>query len=108
LLIKLIVGMALIGGIAVALARSMKNRPLRPTRNMEILATIAIDSRCMVHLVRSGTRRLLVGLDPSGIKTLTELPASAVPFALTQPGIAYQPLAGEVDLGGPESTSRRD
>ena len=74
LLVKMIVGIALFGGVAIALARSMKNKPLRPAKNMEVLASLNLDARCMLHLVQAGPRRLLIGMDATGAKTLTELP----------------------------------
>lgn len=42
--------------------------------NLETLASLAIDPRCVVHLVRVGERRLLVGVDWAGVKAVTELP----------------------------------
>jgi flagellar biogenesis protein FliO len=66
------------GGVAVAwfgLKRYGKER-LKPitNSNLETLASLAIDPRVVIHLVRIGDRRLLVGLDAGGVKAVAELP----------------------------------
>jgi flagellar biogenesis protein FliO len=47
-----------------------------------------VDPRCIVHLVRAGERRLLLGTDLNGVKALTELPSR-----LPAPEAAIEPPA---------------
>lgn len=64
-------------GLCVLAARLVGKRAPAPTRNMEVLASLPVDLRCTVHLVRAGDRRLLLGIDPGGVKSLVELPGPA-------------------------------
>jgi flagellar biogenesis protein FliO len=74
--LKLVLGLAVVCGACAFLARRVAPAP-PPHAAMEVLASIAV-GRCVVHLVRAGERRLLIGTDPAGVKALVELPA-AVP-----------------------------
>jgi flagellar protein FliO/FliZ len=71
---RLICGLAVVCGLCVVLTRWMGKRPLSPVGTMSVLATLTVDARCAIHLVRAGERRLLIGTDVSGVKALTELP----------------------------------
>jgi flagellar biogenesis protein FliO len=74
---KMAIGVGLVAVVCVAVARyvNRKNPPTGPT-GLEVLASLPVDSRCVVHLVRVADRRLLVGIDAGGVKAVTELPAS--------------------------------
>ena len=41
---------------------------------LELLEVVPVGMHCRVHLVRTGDQLLLVGTDPSGVKSLIELP----------------------------------
>ncbi len=74
-LLKLVIGLAVVCGACVFLARWLGPKPPPAHAAMEVLASIAI-GRCAIHLVRAGERRLLIGTDPAGVKALVELPVS--------------------------------
>ncbi len=71
-LIKMLLGLAVLAGACIVFVRWKKPGPVA-TGNMEILATVTL-ARGLVHLVRAGDRRLLIGVDPAGVKAVTELP----------------------------------
>jgi flagellar biogenesis protein FliO len=83
-LLKLVVGLAVVCGLCVLLARWMGPKPPPAPAAMEVLASIAV-GRCVVHLVKAGERRLLIGTDPAGVKALVELPGS-------EPALPPEPL----------------
>ena len=58
---------------------------------MDVAASIAVGP-CVLHLVRAGDRRLLVGTDPGGVKAVLELPG-APPEAPPDPPAASEPAA---------------
>jgi len=74
---KMALGVGLVAMVCVGVARyvNRKNAQSQPT-GLEVLASLPVDSRCVVHLVRVADRRLLVGVDAGGVKAVTELPAS--------------------------------
>jgi hypothetical protein len=72
-LLKLAVGMVVVCGVCVLGARWMRQKPPPAPGAMEVLASIAV-AQCVLHLVRAGDRRLLVGTDLGGVKALVELP----------------------------------
>lgn len=74
---KMAIGVGLVAVVCLAVARyvNRKHPPKGPT-GLEVLASLPVDSRCVVHLVRVADRRLLVGIDAGGVKAVTELPAS--------------------------------
>lgn len=74
-LVKLAVGLVVVCGLCVLLARYAGTKPLPPPSGMEVLAAITV-GRGVVHLVRIGERRLLLGTDASGVKALVELPGA--------------------------------
>jgi len=43
-------------------------------REMRVVETLSLAPRCRVHLVRVGRRRVLVGVDPTGLRAITPLP----------------------------------
>lgn len=76
-LVKLVGCFALVCGgcvLVVKLAAAQTPPKPGPTR---VLAALPLDGRCVVQLVKAGDRRLLVGLDPGGVKALLELPGPA-------------------------------
>lgn len=74
---KMAIGVGLVAVVCLAVARYVNRKPppKGPT-GLEVLASLPVDSRCVVHLVRVADRRLLVGIDAGGVKAVTELPAS--------------------------------
>jgi flagellar protein FliO/FliZ len=76
-LLKMVVGTLLFAGACfLAIRRTKPAAPALPPA-MEILATVPIASRGVVHLVRAGKRRLLLGVDLHGVKAIAELPGPA-------------------------------
>lgn len=74
-LAKLLFGLAIVAGACIGVARwSNRARATAPPGILNALAKLAIDNRCVVHLVSAGSRRLLVGIDAGGVKVLLELP----------------------------------
>jgi len=72
-LLKLAVGLVVVCGLCVVVARVVGPPPPPVPGAMDVLASIAV-SPCVIHLVRAGGRRLLVGTDPGGVKAILELP----------------------------------
>ncbi len=101
-LLKLVVGLVVVCGLCVLLARYAGPKPLPPPSGMEVLAAITV-GRGVVHLVRVGDRRLLLGTDAGGVKALVELPgADPLPPAREEDAI---PLASPVPAAPPVSAS---
>jgi flagellar biogenesis protein FliO len=71
-LVKMLLGLAALAAACVALVRWKKPTPA-VAGNMHILATVPV-GRGLVHLVRAGDRRLLIGVDLGGVKAIAELP----------------------------------
>ena len=77
-LFKMVGGVVVVSAGCIGIARVMKMRGAVPTVGaMEVVARLALDRRCVLHLVQSGERRLLLGLDASGAKALLEIPGPA-------------------------------
>jgi flagellar biogenesis protein FliO len=97
-LLKLVVGLAVVCGLCAFVARwAAPAQPVAPGA-VEVLASIPV-GRGVLHLVRAGDRRLLIGTDPSGVKALVELfgpepEADAVPSA--EPVHTAAPASAEV------------
>jgi flagellar biogenesis protein FliO len=73
---KMAVGVGLIAVVCIAVARYVNHKsPPPPVTSLQVLASLPVDGRCVVHLIRVADRRLLVGVDPSGVKAVAELPA---------------------------------
>src|SRR6266545_926470 len=75
-LLKLVIGLVVVCGLCVLVARWMGQKPPATPGAMEVVASIAV-GQCVVHLVRAGERRLLIGTDLGGVKALVELPGPA-------------------------------
>jgi flagellar biogenesis protein FliO len=74
-LAKLIFGLAIVAGVCIGVARwSNRASPTATTGVLTPLAKLAVDPRCVVHLVGAGGRRLLIGIDAAGAKVVLELP----------------------------------
>src|SRR5262249_12107825 len=72
--------------VFVLLARMMGKRKTAPDRgNMEVLASLAIDYQSGVYMVRAGDRKLLMGIDSTGVKSLVEVPRAIVDPANEKP-----------------------
>ena len=73
--LKMLLGVGLVAVVCIGVARTMKKRT-PPTVNpgLEVLASLPIDARCVVHLIQVADRRLLVGIDAGGVKAAVELP----------------------------------
>jgi flagellar biogenesis protein FliO len=81
-------------GLCIIITRWMAKQTPAPAGTMEVLASLAVDVRCAIHLVRAGDRRLLIGTDLAGVKALTELPgrfSDLVPEPLPQPAAVEMP-----------------
>ncbi len=73
---KMAVGVGLIAVVCIAVARYVNHKSPPPAvTSLQVLASLPVDGRCVVHLIRVADRRLLVGVDPSGVKAVAELPA---------------------------------
>ncbi len=74
-LLKMTLGVGVVAVAWLAVARYVgRKAPANTPSNLGIEASLPIDSRCVVHLVRVGERRLLVGADAAGVKAVVELP----------------------------------
>jgi hypothetical protein len=84
-----VVGLIVVCGLCVVAARVIgPPRPPAPGA-MDVLASVAV-AQCVLHLVRAGGRRLLVGTDLGGVKVLLELPGPEPDFT---PEPALEPAA---------------
>lgn len=93
-LARLIGGLVIVCGLCVVITRWMAKQPPKPSGTMEVLASLAVDARCAIHLVRAGERRLLIGTDLTGVKALTELHGripDIVPTPAPQPAVVEIP-----------------
>lgn len=76
-LLKMTLGVGVVAMVWVAVARYVgRKQPSVMPSYLGVEASMPIDFRCVVHLVRVGERRLLVGSDSTGVKAVIELPAS--------------------------------
>ncbi len=98
---RLVGGLVVVCGLCIVITRWMAKQTPAPAGTMEVLASLAVDVRCAIHLVRAGDRRLLIGTDLSGVKALTELPGRFSEL-ITEP--PPQPAAAEV-LSKPATAS---
>jgi flagellar biogenesis protein FliO len=74
-LLKLVVGLAVVCGLCVLAAKYVGPKPPPAPGSMTVDASIVVGP-CVLHLVRAGDRRLLVGTDPAGVKAVLELPGT--------------------------------
>jgi flagellar protein FliO/FliZ len=91
-LLKLVVGLVVVCGLCILVAKWMGQKPPATPGAMEVVASIAV-GQCVVHLVRAGERRLLVGTDLGGVKALIELPGPAPELPEPPPVNAEAPTA---------------
>lgn len=74
-LLKMTLGVGVVAVVWIGVSRYVRRKtPPNVSSHLGVEASLAVDSRCVVHLVRVGERRLLVGSDPSGVKAVVELP----------------------------------
>jgi flagellar biogenesis protein FliO len=73
-LARMAIGLVIVCGLCIAVTRWMAGQKPPAGKAMEVLASLAVDARCGIHLVRAGERRLLIGTDFAGVKALVELP----------------------------------
>jgi flagellar protein FliO/FliZ len=84
-LLRLLIGLAVVCGLCVLVARWFRPKPTAAPGAMEVVASIEV-ARCVIHLVRAGDRRLLIGTDLGGVKAILELPGP-------EPEVLLAPLA---------------
>ncbi|MCS6866414.1 MAG: flagellar biosynthetic protein FliO [Gemmataceae bacterium] len=74
-LVKLGLGLVVVGGLCVLVARWLQAKTARGSAStpLETIASVAVGPG-VIHLVQAGPRRLLIGTDGHGVKTLLELP----------------------------------
>lgn len=94
---KLLFVLALIAGSAVALRKFTGKQSLRRTRaRIEVVETVRISPRQALHVVRAGSRYLLVGATDQALSLITDLgsdyQAEALQPAATEPA-ATMPAA---------------
>ena len=68
------VSLIVVCGLCVLAAKLLAKKPLPPAKGMAVTAALNVDPRCSVYLVTAGDRRLLLGVDPAGVKEVLELP----------------------------------
>jgi hypothetical protein len=98
-LARLAIGLAIVCGLCVLAAKWLGQKPPAAPGVMEVLASIQV-ARCVVHLVRAGDRRLLIGTDLGGVKSLLELPGPA-PVLPPTPEAATATAPPAPDAGSP-------
>lgn len=89
-LLKLAVGLAVVCGLCVLLAKWVGPKAPPVAGAMDVAASIAVGP-CVLHLVRAGDRRLLIGTDLGGVKAVLEL-SGAAPEPAPEPP-ASEPVA---------------
>jgi flagellar protein FliO/FliZ len=72
-LLRMAVGLAVVCALCVFVARWIGQKPPAAPGAMEVVASITV-AQCVLHLVRTGGRRLLIGTDLAGVKAVVELP----------------------------------
>ncbi|MEO2088056.1 MAG: flagellar biosynthetic protein FliO [Gemmataceae bacterium] len=79
-LLKMTLGVGVVAVAWAAVARYVgRKQPSVMPSHLGVEASLPIDSRCVVHLLRVGDRRLLVGSDSAGVKAVVELPTVSGP-----------------------------
>lgn len=99
-LLKLGIGLAVMCGACVLVAKYVAPKPPAATQAMTVAAALRVGA-CTVHLVVAGDRRLLVGTDGSGVKAVLELPPAA--DAPPEPPAAQQTVPAD-SPGAPAQT----
>jgi flagellar biogenesis protein FliO len=79
MLLRLAAGTVVVLGLSVGSIWAMR-RWLQPQgnvhagpRTLHLLETLPLGNRCVLHLVRLGTREVLVGIDAGGVKSIVPL-----------------------------------
>jgi flagellar protein FliO/FliZ len=108
-LVKLAGCFALVcGGCVLVVQLAAARTPPKPGAT-RVLAALPLDGRCVVQLVKAGDRRLLVGLDPGGVKALLELPGPPPgPIAPPPPAAAPAAVVGPVKVAAPDDPELMD
>ncbi|MBX9628679.1 MAG: flagellar biosynthetic protein FliO [Gemmataceae bacterium] len=98
---RLAVSLVVVCGLCVGVARLVAKKPTAPQKGMTIAAALTVDPRCSVYLVTAGDRRLLLGVDPAGVKAVLELPGPP-PEPAPRPEAAAEPVVlGPVRVAAP-------
>ncbi len=72
---KMLVGVGVVAVVVIGISQYLKKKqPATVSNGLEVLASLPVDARCVVHLVRVADRRMLIGIDASGVKAAVELP----------------------------------
>ena len=71
---RMAVSLVVVCGLCVGVARLVARKSPPPAKGMAVAAALTVDPRCSVYLVTAGDRRLLLGVDPAGVKAVLELP----------------------------------
>jgi flagellar biogenesis protein FliO len=102
-LVKFGIGLVVVCGLCILVARwvATKSPPATGETSLTVVASLDVGPS-VLHLVRAGERRLLVGTDAAGVKTLLELPGPAPEPLLASPAVAA--VAGP--SAGPGPTPR--
>ncbi len=102
-LVKFGIGLVVVCGLGIFVARWVraKSLPARGESPLTVVASLDV-GLSVLHLVCAGERRLLVGTDATGVKTLLELPGAAPEPLLALPAAA----ALEGPSAGPGATPR--
>lgn len=73
-------GLALVAVAVAGVSRYLSRRPGPPADpNLELVASVSLGPRAVVHLVRVADRTVLIGVDLTGAATVAEMPATAGP-----------------------------
>ncbi len=90
-LVRLVGGLVVVCILCVVVTRLLNRQPPAPAASpLTLLASARVDARCGLYLVGAPGRRLLVGVDPGGVKSLVELPGEP-------PEAAPAPIEAEVE-----------
>lgn len=101
-LAKLAAAVLVGGALCAAVVRYAGRRAPAAPSAFTAAASIRLDGRCVLHYIRAGDRRLLVGTDAGGVKALVELPAAAPePETADAPRVFYSRVATTPHGGGP-------
>lgn len=91
-LARMACGVTVAGGLCVAVTRLIRRPDAVGPGGMAVVESVAVDARCTLSLVQTGDRRLLVGIDRSGVKAVVELTGP--------PPVAGPTVIGPVRIGG--------
>lgn len=100
---RLLGGLIVVCGLCILITRWLAQKTPVSQGPMQVLATLAIDHRCALHLVKANERRLLIGTDLAGVKALIELPGKLTDM-LPEPVAAAESVVGpmRVSVASPE------